>query len=220
MTLLAVAIVCGCSAEFPTDPVHLRAATAQSSPRQLKQSLESIKAWHRVHRTGLAAALRPGLSGKALEPTLLFGKCALSDELKTLWSWHDGEISQVPFVWYHDFLTLEHAIAEYRWLVLNPLVRWDPAYLPVLSFDGEWYGAYCGSDSATAGPIVHFDPEGGAHITATNLTTFMAMMAEAMEDGAVTWIDGGMVDTIGQLKAIHARHNPGLEFPYYVPHEG
>ena len=135
-TLVAF-LLCGCSGEFSPDSAHLRSANEKADLEELVQSLESIKAWHSENQTGIAASLRPGLSGPELEPELLFGRCALSDELKTLWAWHDGARTEVPFVWYHDFLPLEDAVSEYRWLLLNPLLRWDPEYIPILSFEGE-----------------------------------------------------------------------------------
>jgi cell wall assembly regulator SMI1 len=217
ITALALVLLCGCSGEFSPTPRQLKSANDQVDLVKLRRSLESISAWHRKNNTGLEPSLRPGLSRSELAPELLFGKCTLSEELKTLWSWHDGERAEVPFIWYHDFLPFEDAKSEYRWLLLNPLVRWDPRFIPILSFEGEWYGAYCGSMSGDAGPIVHFNLEDGARVTATNLTTFMATMAEALESGAVEWTRDGMVESIRKIMEIHRRHNPGLEFPYYVP---
>ena len=52
---------------------------------------------------------------------------------------------------------------------------------------------------------------------ATNLTTFMAMMAEVFSSDAVEWTDDGMVESIKKVREIHRQRNPGLEFPYYVP---
>ncbi len=212
-----ILLICGCSGEFPANPAAVNSATDAYDEERLLKSLETIKAWHLVNGTGVDAALRPGLTGSALTPRLFSGQCRLTEELKALWSWHDGEQSAVPFTWYHDFLSLEDAVSEYRWLLLNPLVQWDPTYIPILSFEGEWYAAYCGASSEIAGPVIHYFLEDGARVTAINLTTFMASMAQALEREAVRWIDGGMVEDIRQIEAIHRAHNPGYEFPYYVP---
>jgi len=102
-------------------------------------------------------------------------------------------------------------------LILNPLVQWDPSYIPILSFEGEWYAAYCGPSSEITGPVIHYYLEDGARVTAINLTTFMASMAQALQTGAVRWINGGMVEDILRVEEIHRANNPGYEFPYYVP---
>lgn len=214
---LAAIVTGGCSGEFPSTGSQIQSAKERADLESLRRSLESIRAWHASNETGLASSLRPGLSTAELEAELPFGKCSLSGELRTIWSWRDGERAELPFVWYHDFLPLEDAKSEYRWLLLNPLVRWDPEYLPILSFEGEWYGAYCGSSAGESGPVIHYFLEDGARVTATNLTTFMAMMAEVFESGAVEWVKGGMVERIGQVRAIHRQYNPGLAFPYHVP---
>jgi hypothetical protein len=112
---------------------------------------------------------------------------------------------------------LEDAVSEYRWLTLNPLIPWDPNYIPLFSYEGEWYAGYCGKGSNTAGPVVNFFLEDGAMITHINITTFLASMAEAMRTGALTWEDGAMVEDIHEVHRIHQEHNPGYSFPYYVP---
>lgn len=216
-TVLAMLALCGCSGEFSSDSNHIDSATELYDTERLRRSLESIKTWHVVNETGIGTALRPGLPKTALDPELLTSECRLTKELKMLWSWHDGEQTQIPFIWYHDFLPLEDAVSEYQWLRLNPLVRWDPKYIPIMSFEGEWYGAYCGESSNVAGPIIHYSLEDGGRVMAANLTTFIATMAEAFESGAVKWIDGGMVEDIQKVREIHHENNPGFEFPYYVP---
>ena len=102
-------------------------------------------------------------------------------------------------------------------MLLNPLIPWDPSYIPVFSFQGEWFGAYCGSKTRESGPVVHYFLEDEARVTAINLTTFIASMAEAFESGVISWSNGGMKEDIHRLREIHTRHNPGFDFPYYVP---
>lgn len=210
-------LICACSGEFPATPATFSLAADSYDGKQLLESLEAIKSWHLANGTGVDAALRPGLSESELTPRLFPGRCRLTRELKTLWSWHNGAQGPVPFTWYHDFLSLEEAVSDYRALLLNPLVPWDPGYLPILSFDGEWYAAYCGPGSDIAGPVAHYFLEDGARVTAINLTTFMASMAQTFDTAAVRWINGGMVEDIRQIEQLHRAHNPGYAFPYYVP---
>ena len=140
-----------------------------------------------------------------------------NDELKMVWSWRNGEQSSAPFIWYHDFLSMEEARSEYKWLLLNPLITWDPNYIPVFTFEGEWYAVYCGAQSKSAGPIVHFFLEDGPRVTYTNITTLLSTMAEALNSGAVSWQNGAMIEEINRIYLIHQEYNSGLQFPYHVP---
>lgn len=214
--IIIVTSLCACTGEFPHDPAHVGAATDAYDTTGLIDQLESIKTWHVENNTGVAARLRPGLSESAFPAKIVTSRCRLTEELKALWSWHDGAPGAVPFIWYHDFLSLEQAISEYKWLVLNPFVAWDPNYIPVLSFEGEWYAAYCGGPPGAAGPVIHYFLEDGARLTAVNLTALMRTMAQAFAADAVTWENGGMVEDLLKVREIHRANNPGYEFPYAV----
>jgi len=209
--------LCACTGEFPTSPQSLRAAEAHFDKELLVRSLNEIEAWHVRNNTGVAGSLGAGKRPAAIAAAFAGTECSPTEELKTLWAWHDGESSPVPFVWYHDFLPLNDALAEYRRLLLNPLVQWDPRYVPIFSFEGEWYAAYCGKGARSSGPIAHFFLEDEPRTTYVNLTTFAASMAEALGSGAVRWHKDAMVEDIRALRLIHRKYNRGLEFPYYVP---
>jgi len=206
-----------CSGEFPADASKLRAAEQAYDRELLVKSLNEIEAWHVQHETGIADVLAPGRNPSLIEAEFPGTECRLTEELKALWSWRDGGISSVPFVWYQDFLPLEEALSEYRSLRLNPLVRWDPRYIPVFSFEGEWFAAYCGEGADKAGPIVHYFLEDKPRITYVNLTVFLASMAEALRGGGVRWRGGAMKDDVGKMFSIHRKFNPGYPFPYYIP---
>ena len=215
--IASVLIICGCSGEFPSKPAQIRAAVDSYDKQRLRHSLDAIKAWHRANKTGVDSALKPGLSEADLSTKQFTDECRLTEELKALWSWHNGETGPRPFIWYHDFISLEEAVSEYRWLTLNPLEKWDPHYVPIMSFEGEWYGAYCGALSEVAGPIIHYYLEDGARVTARNLTTFMATMSQVLDAGAVKWINGAMVEDIlltagiDMLLPIHEQLDDALE---------
>ena len=112
---------------------------------------------------------------------------------------------------------MQEALSEHDQLNLNPLVQWDPDYIPVFMFEGEWYASYCGPRSGSSGPVVHFFLEDEPRVTHVNLTTFLATMAEALRSGAVKWKNGAMVEDVRQVYLIHQKHNPGYAFPYHVP---
>jgi len=215
--ILPLAILCGCEGKFQASPGQLRAADSAYNARELQRSLHAIEAWHRKNNTGLADSLRDGLPVSSIERAFSNDDCQPNEELKALWSWRNGEDSYIPFIWYHDFLSVEDAQSEYNWLRFNPLISWDPNYIPLFSFEGEWYAVYCGPDSEKAGPIIHFFLEDEPKISYTNLTTFLVTMAEALDSGAVSWINGGMVEDIGGIYRIHQKYNANTNFPYYVP---
>jgi hypothetical protein len=214
---LVLALLVGCEGEFPAGGAQLRAAAAAYDADRLARSLRDIEAWHVAHRTGLAASLRPGLPMPSIDAAFAGEACRPTDELKALWAWRNGGRTAVPFVWYHDFLSMEEAKAEYRWLLLNPLVPWDPRYLPVFTFEGEWYASYCGPAGTLSGPLVLVSLEDEPRIAYANLTAYLATMAEALGSGAVSWENGAMVEDIGKVLRIYRKRNRGYEFPYHVP---
>ncbi len=212
MTLLLLG---ACSRELPVSATERRAALARHDPALLQQSLEEIAAWHASEATGMA--LHPGADEAQIHAAAQGFGCHPPEELIELWRWHDGQSGAAPFVWYHDFLPLTDALAEYRWLLMHPLIPWDRDFVPVFSFEGEWYAVYCGPEPARAGPVLHFFLEDEARLTHVNLTVFFAGMAQALRDGALRWEDGAMREDLAALFSIHQALNPGYAFPYYVP---
>ena len=204
-----------CDGGFLHTSAQLRLAADKHDPSELRASLEQVAAWHGRNETGVLESLRPGRSDtRALR---INEHCELSDELAELWAWRDGAEKELPFVWYHDFMALDEAIADYRWLRAQRRFDWDPRYLPFLRFDGEWYAAYCGAPARQAGPIAHYGLVNGSTIVAINLTTFMGTMAELFQKDAVRWENGAMEDDLPAIYTIFKANNPGYEFPYYVP---
>ena len=110
----------GCTGEFPVDAPKLQAAEQAYDGELLVKSLNEIDAWHVEHDTGVANVLGAGNNPLSIEAEFANLDCRLTDELKALWSWCDGGVASVPFVWYHDFLSLQEALSEYRWLRLIP----------------------------------------------------------------------------------------------------
>lgn len=216
---LAVLFSCSCAGEFPTDAGKLQAAEQAYDRGLLVRSLNEIEAWNSENDTGIASALGAGRNVSSIVAEFATSECRPTEELQALWSWHDGGGPQ-PFVWYHDFLPVQQALSEYRSLGLNPLVQWDPRYIPIFSFEGEWFAAYCGEGASNAGPIVHYFLEDEPRITYVNLTVFMASMAEALRTDVVRWENDAMQYDIGKMKTIHQKFNPGYPFPYYVMPDG
>ena len=215
--ILFQVVLSSCSGEFPSSSAQHQAAESAFELEQLKRGLIEIEEWHAIQGTGLAGSLRNSVHVSLIEEAFVDNECKPSDELKTLWSWRNGENSPSPFVWYHDFLSMEEALSEYNRLRRNPLVRWDANYIPVFGFEGEWYAAYCNPKGGAAGPVAHFFLEDEPRITHVNLTVFISTMAETLRSGAVSWVNGAMVEDINEVYRIHQKHNPGYDFPYHVP---
>jgi hypothetical protein len=104
-----------------------------STDKVLVRGLNEIEPWHRENETGVSSVLGAGRTPPSIVGEFEGTACTRTEELKSLWSWRDGGISAVPFVWYHDFLPLREALSEYKWLLLNPLVQCDPHYIPIFS---------------------------------------------------------------------------------------
>lgn len=217
--LIIVLLVSGCGADPVASELQFKVAAERSDVEVLLSGLELIKGWHQRHATGMTRELRPGLSEEAIAKAFAGIDCHPTDELKALWAWHDGATDATPFVWYHDFLSLEDAVSA-RWLLrLAALTHWDRRLVPVFEFDGEWYATYCGPEETAAAPIVHLSFEDEPRVTHINLTTFVMTMAQAMGQDAVRWEGDVMVEDIHELHRIYLQHNPGYDFPYYVPPE-
>lgn len=215
--LIALLWLGGCEGEFATTDAQLRTAGQNHDAGRMERALATIRDWHAARETGLARRLRPGADPAAIAAAFAGEPCQPTEALEILWRWHDGEDAAQPFVWYHDFLSHAEAAAEYRSLRRDPLIRWDPHYVPVFVFEGEWYAAYCGPRSRRAGPLVHYFIEDEPRVAYVNLMTYLETQAAALDSGAVSWRDGAMHDDIGAISRLHRRHNPGLAFPYYVP---
>ncbi len=217
LAALLLSTLVGCKGDFPADKPALAAAENVYDIELLRRSLEEIEAWHIKNNTGVVNVLGAGRDVSEIESEFTSPQCQPTEELKTLWSWRDGGFSATPFVWYHDYLPLEDAVSQRQWLRFNPLVQWDPRYIPVFAFEGEWFAAYCGKGSSKAGPIVHYFLEDEPRISYVNLTVFLAGIAEALRTGAIQWENNAVKDDVRKMHSIHQKRNPGYPFPYHVP---
>jgi cell wall assembly regulator SMI1 len=191
-------------------------AEAQTDLLRLVAALDEIAAFHTTHQTGLA--LEPPLSEAELEAAIAVFPCRLPDELKTLWRWHNGETTDY-FIWYHRFLSVEAAIAQYQALLAAPVpdwMRWPETWIPVFEFEGEWYAVECGPAAVAGTPVIHYFIEDEPKVAYVNLTQYMATMAAVLRAGAVQWNGNWWDDDPAALAAIHAQFNPGVPFPYAV----
>lgn len=207
-----------CSGVFPVDDAARARARADTDQELLIAALHRLESWHSDQQTGLAELLNPGASEEQLIALFEPLDVTPTDELIALWTWHDGESSDQPLIWYHDFLSAREALREYRFLIRNPLVGWDRRFVPVFTFEGEWYAVYCGQETIPSGPVVHYFIEDEPRIAYVNLTTLFVTMAEVFESGAVMWDEDrrAMTEDIAAISRVHQKHNAGYSFPYHV----
>lgn len=208
--LLAL-IGCQPEVEDPVTTAQSRAAVSVADSGALLGALDRIAGFHERHATGLE--LNP--PSPELEQQIAGFPCQLSEEVKLLWRWRDGEETD-RFIWYHRFLPAGESLRQYRLLRANLLMDWHASWIPLFEFEGEWYATVCKAGPVPAAPILHYFVESGASVAYTNLATYMATMAEGVETGALAWEDGWWRENLQQLAIIHARNNPGLPFPYYI----
>ena len=205
---------------FAPTPAMRAAAIATTDIEAMLDDLSRIEGWHARERTGLVPALRGGVPLAELDAAEAALGCRLPDDLRALWRWRDGHADDGAgpvFTWYHQLLPLHEALARYRELRAAPYVDWDASWLPVLYFQEEWYFVECGPAPVAASPLMFLFTESGAAPAYASLTTYFATMADAMAAGAVARDGHGLGADERALAAIHARHNPGLPFPYHVP---
>jgi len=194
-----------------------RQAEASFQDLDIAGALDRILAWHEANRTDIPAALKPGLPRQAALAAFEDMPCRPTEELLQLWAWHDGaDQAEAPFIWYLDFLSAGRAIEAYRSLAANPLFGWPADWIPVFTFEGEWYFTVCGTEMQPAAPVGFYFPENGEAVyTYTSLSAMLETSAAYLERGAVVW-DGGMVEDIRRVFEIHQELNPGAQFPYFV----
>ncbi len=204
------------------DKTLMVAADNAYDTKRLSESIVLIKQWHDNNAPEVAKSLQPGLSESLIKEKFLGLGLRPPKELIDLYNLYNGcdPASNVPFIWYHDFLTLDRAISEYKTLVDTRLLSgWRKAWFPVFQFQDEYYFVDCESKEQNAAPVlVYFTEDTVIRPVFVNLTVMMETMAEIFQSKAV-WINkewGAFKDDIKKIKKIHGKHNPGLEFPYSI----
>ena len=197
---------------------HYQLAKSQYDKEILVNSLNDIKHWHEVYSTGVAQALSSGNTNNGFTNISSALKCEIPEELTFLWQWHNGAHTDDAFIWYHEFLSVERALTEYKILIAEPLFQWQPNWIPVFQFQDEWYFFECSKEQLAASPVGYYFPENvTAQYAYTNLTKMMQTAATAFAKNAVIWTANGfMQEDIRQFAEIHQQFNTEADFPYAV----
>ena len=206
--------------ESPFTDTHRARAEDVFDDTVLSTSLAQILAWHQMNRTEIPDALNPGIDRASILAAFSDLHCQPTEELIQLWTWHNGtQYSPVPLIWYHDFLSVEDAISEYKQLTLNPLIVWGKNWIPIFSFQGEWYFVECYEEARVASPVGYLFLENTeVYYTYLSLTRMLETAAAWFQQGAVFWDNEswGLGDDIKEVFAIHQKLNEGAHFPYHV----
>ena len=195
------------------DANSIKRAEEQYDKKELLSSLKDIEVFHKLNKTGLKLNV-PAKIQDIKEVESAFG-CDLPEELQELWRWHNGE-STDEFIWYHKFLSTSESISQYRLLVLTSSINWHKNWIPVFEYQGEWYGVQCGNSTPKASPVILYFTESGTSVAYTNLTTYMQVIAKAVNNGGLKWKENWWDDDIQTVSNIYAELNLGVKFPYYV----
>ena len=207
---------------FAFDTTMRTNAIVRSDLEAMRDALSRIEGWHARAASPARASLRAGATDAQLDAVEAELGCRLPEEARALWRWRDGRDGVgdgPPLVWYHDPLPVAQALQDYRALRAVPAYGWDASWFPVLYFEQEWYFVECTAARAEASPVGHFFFEDDPRIAYANLTAYFATAADALAAGAAAPVadDAAPVEDVAAIAAIHARHNPGIEFPYAVP---
>lgn len=166
----------------------------------------------------LRASLRKGLSKTQIKERTRDFPFRLPREVEELYQWRDGmnvEVHDDSLFHNHYFLPLHKALEEYQmnltWRVLSdgdPTIV--PNLLPLFSFQGEFYGAYCRREKQDTAPIYFvFHSES---IVYDSLTSMLSAILECYETGAYQpTIENDTVATIvdeQRVAEIKLRWNP------------
>jgi hypothetical protein len=203
---------------------EMSAATEQArklaSRETLVQTLERIRAWSERNNPVVARALRPGLTAAEIDSKTKDLPFRLPREAYWLYGWRNGTgRSPGCFFLYHQWPSLEDAVAEYQGL-MDLGLGWNRMWFPLFWFQDEHFFHACGESSEEALPVLkHFLEDTEIPVSFTNLTTLALTEAEALETGA-SWVsdkEQGYLGTHdGSFSKIHQRHNPGASYPYYI----
>ena len=202
-----------------TDIQRIKAAEVFDES-ELLASLEQILEWHQTNQTDVPAALNPGIERASILDAFSEFPCQPTEELIRLWEWRNGtQSTPVPFIWYHDFLSVEDSLSEYKQLTSNPLIIWNKNWIPIFSFEGEWYFTECYEETQIASPVGYlFIETQEPTYTYLSLTRMLETAAAWFNQGAVFWDNEswGLGDNIKEVFAIHQRLNEGAHFPYHI----
>ena len=200
---------------LPSRADERKAVSVDSAPLPLTPILERLSGIAAQRDPDFPASLQPGLSREALRAKLAEAGFAYEppQEWFELYQWHNGSTSMTPLFYYHEFVSVEAALAEREeWDQGNRSSDFElfPAnILPLFYFEGEFYGIECHAEPQTTGRIwfVFHDTT----VCYDGLTSMLAAKQECYETGIYWDEDEDGYEEVADKAACAAillKHNP------------
>lgn len=195
-------------------------AVSRFDAKELKGALQSMLNWHETHHSKASTALQSGLSRNEIISRLQRIECNPPEEYLILYEWRNGTSNDDhPLLWYHSFMSIERALAERKTMIKLLGPSWKSTWLPIFSYEGEYYFIDCPLESAVALPVYYFfleEPE--ITYAYVNLTTMIKTAEELMRSDVVSLQNNFAFDNIGvnAIYEVYRKHNKGTKFPYAI----
>jgi hypothetical protein len=182
----------------------------------LTNALNRIFAWLEKHSPRSASGFQPGLSSKEIEERLNVLPFCVSQEVRELYRWRNGDEIYSPVFGYLSFVDLDTAcdISE----SVNGIYPQSRYLFPVFDFDGEYFAVECDMAMTETSPVFHVSDCYDVNFAFINLTSMMLALAECYETGVYGVKEDGrleVVDTI-EFGRIRKKYNPGTVESLYV----
>lgn len=191
--------------------------------KTLVSLMNYIVEWHVAKQHIVGRTLLPGLPKDDIEAVLAEESLHPLPELTALYHWRNGSADEdqleYPFMLYHRFLPLEQALEARDQLLEEYRFEACRFWLPVLTFEGEYFCVDCSSDSK-AGRVRFLlceSPEfrdyafsSLTHLAQVSLEGYRSCCRKSSDGGFALDLD------IPALATVHARIDPGGTFPWAV----
>lgn len=180
-------LVAGCGRGGVIPPDQIKPLVDVSQP-DTKLDLPQVLAKLDIEMSKQGIAARPGIPEAELARLTLALPCPLPTQLQGVYRWHDGIPSFIP---YHDFLSLEDMVDEYRQIRRMESDVGIPegqgfrrTYLPLLRFDAKEQIVLDCADDGRAPLIDYFNESPTYDVRYRGIGHFLSVTLSAYETGA------------------------------------
>lgn len=187
----------------------------------LIDSLNHILEWHQKNDTPAARQIQPGLSEEEIAMRLKAVPFKMPSEFVELYRWRNGiawdaqkEGEDVSFFEYHHFLPLNEALDAFQssYSIMKEfyeLTDWVPTFQDPA---GDGYGVSGGPRGTDQAPVVFLFEGEGVQVVFDSLAKMMETVAQAFDEGVMTWQEGEMDTDFFAWGEIAHRLNPDIQY--------
>src|SRR5512142_461765 len=185
----------------------------------LIDSLNHILEWHQQNDTPVARLIQPGLSEEEIAQRVQSLPFKLPREFVELYRWRNGvqvgeQDEDTSFFEYHRFLPLDEALEVFE--IGYPIMKefyeltdWvqvfqDPA--------GDGYGISGGPEAVQEAPVVFLFEGEGVQVVFDSLAKMLETVAQAFDEGVMTWQEVEMDTDFFAWGEIAHRLNPCIQY--------